>query len=114
MEWNEEYFKFRVWDKHDGEMAEWKEINENCDIMRYTGCKDKYDREIYEGDLLRGDIGIYKVIRDEKFNTFRYKDINHDCFYPFELYSYRGLNLEVIGNIYENPEILKKYGNENM
>lgn len=82
------------------------------DLMQFTGLKDKNDIEIYEGDVVRGsafedgdlEIGevawfeycwdISGLITDGEFNDL--------------MEWYAAGNLEVIGNIYENPELLKE------
>jgi hypothetical protein len=78
--------------------------DELCVLMQYTGLKDKNGKEIYEGDVCK--VGVYKAtILFEK-----------GCFVanPNEL----GLpnmpissftnEFEIIGNIYENPELLNQ------
>lgn len=88
-------------------------------IMQFTGLEDKNGKEIYEKDLLKGHDGfIYRVwfvkggfainVPVKKFKN----DIKMD--YPFPLQpladeqtcSYVESQCEIIGNIYENPEIL--------
>jgi uncharacterized phage protein (TIGR01671 family) len=98
------------WDAEDnplGTMPRW----DTNPIMQYTGLKDKNGKEIYEGDIVR----YYKdgYIRDPTPVTWgKYYDgedqrflcwITEDC--PLSDYF---SEVEVIGNIYKNPELLEK------
>jgi uncharacterized phage protein (TIGR01671 family) len=79
-------------------------------LMQYTGLKDKNKKEIFEGDILKsilsynGKEKILIVYWSEPVAGFMLNDINHSFGWEFGL-SFR--TLEVIGNIYENPELLK-------
>lgn len=103
--------KFRAWDKTlkvfndagyeldcDGRMI----VQDDCVLMQYTGLKDKHGREIYEGDIVstaNGDLSVkfydggFMADRDGHFDR---------------LQAHLTKTWEVIGNIYENPELLKE------
>ena len=77
-------------------------------VTQYTGLLDKNGKEIYEGDIING------LDTDSKFGG-RYENMKVD-FYNGEFgigdnMGHLGLkhlsDIEVIGNIYENPELLK-------
>jgi hypothetical protein len=76
--------------------------------MQYTGLKDKNGKEIYEGDVLNCQDRIVKVIWHEQAGQWDTVFIK----YVFDLCSNGITNQEwkyravVIGNIYENPELL--------
>ncbi len=118
--------KFRAWDKSYEEMiysaertydygcnAEGSSYHEHfgyllddedCEVMQYTGLKDKNGKEIYEEDI------IYNSTEEENFVVEWFEEgaryvfsgisviMDFDNCYEYEL--------EVIGNIYENPELL--------
>ena len=73
------------------------------EVMQYTGLKDKNGKEIYEGDILRA-VGI--VTWNEPEVRWSCIDIewNDKCEWHDMLYL--TTPLEVIGNIYENPELI--------
>ena len=125
--------KFRAWDKLDGKMYHTVEtidfkdgvdmrddkgkgcfrMFENVDLMQYTGLKDKNGKEIYEGDIVEYD-GTDKGWATT-LNNGRYK-VRIDAVKGIELVGYYepsyvhldGFfgNFEVIGNIYEQPNLL--------
>lgn len=70
-------------------------------LLQYTGFKDVKGVEIYEGDILKAIVSFDNVRRTLKLNMEVY-DINHmfDIDRDFDRY-------EVIGNIYENMELLE-------
>jgi uncharacterized phage protein (TIGR01671 family) len=80
--------------------------------MQYTGRKDKNGKEIYEGDICKFRLSTrYGFI--DKTGVIRCEDLASGCtlkFLPFELdgcrLDFEVLDLEVIGNIYENKELL--------
>ena len=69
--------------------------------MQYTGLKDKNGKEIYEGDIICAYDRNGSVVYDE----LRASYIVHDRW--SEVLCHVANACEVIGNIYENPELLK-------
>jgi hypothetical protein len=85
-------------------------INEG-DLMQFTGLKDKNGKEIFEGDILDSHFKIEWNMLHCGWALFNRKgfchqlladeyDANGDILHPWQI------NGEVIGNIYENPELL--------
>ena len=126
--------KFRCWDKEGNNYSGWKPQmiypetfseqveTPNCqfphpyktsryEFMQYTGLKDKNGKEIYEGDICR-----LVPFEDNKHSEHMIGDRQvvwidyHACFYfadwvPLHWGGFE--SIEIIGNIYENPELLK-------
>lgn len=126
-------FKFRAWESEDKEMFTFEDlVNENVSIqyfkdvpqntvfMQYTGLKDKNNVEIYEGDILVFDYdedicpfygkvdysddgsifdgGYFLSDKDGFATDYAFEDDGKPSEWKY---------LTVIGNIYENPELLK-------
>lgn len=77
-------------------------------LMQYTGLKDKNGKEIYEGDILLYDSNS-KTSVFYKNGAFVRSYGNSNMYLLYDSFIEDGClyNYEVIGNIYENPELLE-------
>ena len=117
--------KFRAWDKEDKIMMHLDifccpkaVLKDEIILMQYTGLKDKNSKEIYEGDIVvevfdnGADNIIEQHIRDEFEGEVVYQQEVASFGIKTEKDGIMGLyeeadEIEVIGNIYENPELLR-------
>lgn len=107
----------------------WLKINETqimganlfeVELMQYTGLKDKNGKEIYEGDIVTYSVKGFKKINktvmtfNEEHGAYLfgiYEGVKMPCGKKTRMNKYTRKsvnNVEVIGNIYENPELLKE------
>jgi uncharacterized phage protein (TIGR01671 family) len=94
---------------------EWLQFDEHSDlqIMQYTGLRDKGGNEIFEGDIIgetrvgKNPEAIGRVVFDDDFLTFVLEKTNGGFEYLGEYISDHRHD-EIIGNIFENPELLKE------
>lgn len=75
---------------------------DNVILMQFTGLLDRNGVEIYEGDIIK----YYNFIEEVKFENFSDGDgWSSSCILGYNTEFKDGI---IIGNIYENPELLEK------
>lgn len=80
-------------------------------LMQFTGLHDKNGKEIYEGDILRREFEVFEVMWCEAgydsvlaFHAIGKNKASSNHYYG----GWNGNDMEVIGNIHENPELLRE------
>ena len=120
--------KFRAWDKKFKKMVGLKGVqdffsirsdglpsNDNYELMQYTGLKDKNGKEIYEGDIVfDGFVNKTVVMYEGRWQLERKYSIDDEDGYreginyqPLFLWAKNIPAISIIGNIYENAELLE-------
>lgn len=80
-------------------------VNENT-LGQFTGLTDKNGMKIFEGDIVRYGDTIHKVVFEQRNGT-AYFGLIYSPIETLPFGHYQDLRqLEVIGNIYENPELI--------
>jgi uncharacterized phage protein (TIGR01671 family) len=80
---------------------------DDLEIMQFTGLLDKSGKEIYERDIVKGygyEVRNGHQIRPERI--FAINDFIKDTYRLLCITEGTGETVEIIGNIYENPELL--------
>jgi len=79
------------------------------ELMLFTGYHDKNGKEIYKADIVLYDRNIHKDIDTAKFKVVWAKDryVLQQIKHKYYINDVNWELVEVIGNIYENPELLK-------
>lgn len=81
---------------------------EDIEIMQYIGLKDKNGKEIYEGDIIKADSFNPKIYEIKYYVTGFYAFNPKSSYLEIDsFHSSEGCEFEIIGNIYENPELLE-------
>lgn len=90
-----------------------QDFEQKFTLQQFTGLRDKNGKKIYEGDIVKYLIKYndrevqYECVREVKFNKGSFYPIPVDDIVDGdEWYSTYYENYEVIGNIFETPELL--------
>ena len=124
--WNTEK-KIMCYDNEDGSAESWDGaygsevgmINEYLNLpehlktyeyMQYIGVKDKNGKEVYEKDIVRidGKLELFVVMCVCRTVRFGLQSIDELLYFEFGI----GSRIEVVGNVYENADLLKEVGYE--
>jgi len=103
--------KFRAWDKTNKTFINWNGvrfselnsfINDLYELQQFTGLTDKNGKEIYEGDIVECGDWVPDAHCLNTWETIVKWDIDTASFVGVD-----GEENRVIGNIYENPNLLE-------
>lgn len=91
-------------------------IGINEPLMQYTGLTDKNGKEVYEGDIVRVDDSVFgNPIDGYKSGIYKVEYCFPDCAFclvqldELSAVSFNEcMEYEIIGNVYENPELLNQ------
>lgn len=107
--------KFRIWDRQFKtflyQLPEKHHIDwERFDIQQFTGLLDKQSKEIYEGDIVKERWNKIVEVKFDEIDLADYEDCYAGFGFTLQTHSIEDYkkSVEVIGNIFENPELLNK------
>ena len=124
--------KFRAWDSDDEVIRDWNNLlshrygkkedsifnDTDLTIMQFTGLQDSKGKDIYEGDILEFDvfdsgatIRRYFIVEWDAlscgFEATWEHSVNGSGSCGLCSFNIAEENVEIIGNLYEHPELLK-------
>ena len=110
--------EFRAWDTEFEEFVNPQYsllgLNIKYIFMQYTGLKDKNSVKIFEGDIISvfdydtEFLGSAEVCFKDFSWSVKWLESSEECIMPFYETFCDEKTIKVIGNIYENPELIKE------
>lgn len=100
--------KFRIYNTKEKKIVPIDLDLSNNILMQYSGLKDKYKREIYEGDIVKinNSMGIFFIAEvrftDGCFEVYIYSSKQRDYLKCYVV----NYAIKIIGNIYENDNLI--------
>jgi uncharacterized phage protein (TIGR01671 family) len=121
--WDKKTLKMRLFDLY--ELAKWgacailfnetstfsqydlcPKLNEDLEIMQFTGLLDKNLKPIYEGDVVQISYWLNGEVERTRRDVIGFGYGKFDFKTPNYRETLRGSDIEIVGNIHENPELL--------
>jgi hypothetical protein len=90
-------------DESHYKFSDFLQENERWEVVQYTWLRDKNKKEIYEGNIIKWKWNTYIVVFEHA--SFKLKTIDDSAPDYIPIYENRD-RIEIIWNIYENPELL--------
>lgn len=79
------------------------DVSGRYELMQFTGLRDRNGKEIYEGDVIKFDNRLFLVFWDQERAAFENATDGGSFMNQPTI---EALKIEVVGNIYENPELM--------